>query len=191
MLNDKQFKSAVNTIQKTGEKIDGLIHQAACFAVFHSIKDGQISPAVSLVAAMPKSGRRSNLISWLCLYGNLTYVAGVLKACSHHGAKHKQGTPEREIIAFAQHDSAEANPFWEEFSDAVVVLKPFDFDAALIKLLHQAKIVQAGQSEKYSGLEQSKFLQQARDFIPGDLLQKIDTIKDNGKSKDLIPKQEA
>lgn len=187
MYNAKQFKSAVNTIKKTGAKLDDLIHNAACFAVFHSIKDGQITPAQDLISAMPNSGRRSNLISWLCLYGNLSWVQGKLKSVAHHGNKFKPGTSEREIVAFEQYEIALDNPFWFEFEDAPIQQKPFDFDAKLIALLHQAKIVQAGQSAKFDGLADSKFMQMIRNNLPGEVLTKVDTIKENGKTKDIVP----
>jgi hypothetical protein len=146
-----QFKSNITAIKEKGRDLDNLIHESAVFAVFHSIKDGQITPAIQLVAAMPKSSRRANLISWLALYGNISYNG-------KKGVFYVKQFEHDEAIATEQADNAAENPFWKEFNDAPVDLKPLDFALKLKMLLAAAHKVQTGESKKYSGLEHAELM---------------------------------
>lgn len=183
MMDIKQFKSAVKQIKVTGAKLDQLIHEAGVFAVYHSIKDGQITPAIDLVAAMPRSSRKERLIVWLCDFGAIKYN-------KKDGIKYIKGRFEQtEEAAKVQSDIANQIPFWEygnEENDEAD-LKAMDFQDKLIALLHQAKAAQLGRNPHYSGVSHTDLITKVRDLLPGDVLTKIDTFKDDNKVVNIVP----
>jgi len=153
-----KFQANVARIKRSGQVLDDMIHDAAVFAVYHSVKDGQVTPAIQLVAAMPKSSRRANLISWLAMYGNLTFNAkkGIFYTKQfEHSVENAQ----------EQADIADETPFWEEFADAAVSLKPLDFAQKLKALLHSAQQAKTGESKKYSGLTHAELMAKVEELI--------------------------
>ena len=153
-----QFKSNITSIKEKGRDLDNLIHESAVFAVYHSIKDGQVTPAIQLVAAMPKSSRRNNLISWLALYGNVSYNG-------KKGVFYVKQFEHDEAVATEQAESASDNPFWAEFNDAPVELKPLDFAQKLKALIHSAQQAKTGESKKYSGLTHAELMAKVEELM--------------------------
>jgi hypothetical protein len=128
----KEFSSDLNTLAKLQGKSDELIHNLACNAVFHSVKDGQVTPANNLISKMGRSSRRNDLISWMVTYGNFKYNSKekVIEYCQ----KHKQS----EEAAYLQAEAAFDSPFWDEVKEAKV-LQSIDVLALIKSSVHKVK----------------------------------------------------
>ena len=193
MFNIKEVTHKIKTIGKQSKQVVTLIDETMPSILFHAMKDGQSTPATMLVTSVsPK--HLPAVIEYLCEHGPFSYSKD--KGFQYNKTKAKeypaeQGTEDRETWALIIIDSY---PLFSEYmgkADTIPEEKAFDFDAKLIELLHRAKVAQAGQSTKFTGLAESKYLQMIRNNLPGDVLTKIDTVKDNGKVVDMVPQVEA
>lgn len=73
MLTNEQFKKTVASIKKNGNKLQDSIQDALDFCVFHSVKDGQITPANQLISVLPKVVRKAEIIDYLGQFGNFGF----------------------------------------------------------------------------------------------------------------------
>ena len=193
MITIKETTRKINTIAKHSKDLVTLLDEVMPPVLFHAMKDGQITPAVELVGKV-SAKHRPSVVEYLCEFGPFAYSK--TKGFHYDKAKVKpyageQGTDIRETFVLIEIDTF---PLYSEFNgkaDQVIETAPFDFDAKLIELLHRAKLAQSGNSTKFNGLVDSKYLQMIRNNLPGEVLIKVDTIKDNGKTKDLVPAIEA
>lgn len=66
----------ITTIGKSGQKMDALIHQAACSSLVHASKHGDVTLMSRLVNSMPRSARREALIYWTSQHSPLVWTKG-------------------------------------------------------------------------------------------------------------------
>lgn len=59
-----RLNKAITLVQTTGAKLDALIHTCAVSIVAHVAEHRNTTLISQLIAAMPKSSRRKNLINW-------------------------------------------------------------------------------------------------------------------------------
>lgn len=189
MFTIKELSKKIATITKQSKAVIDLLDEAMPSILYHAMKDGQITPAIDLVGKIAAKHRPA-VVEYLCEFGPFSYTKE--KGFTYNKVKAKdypdvQGSDTRETwVLFTIGDM----PLFSAFNgkaDTIPETKAFDFDAKLIELLHRAKLAQAGQSTKFNGLAESKFLQMIRNNLPGEVLTKIDTVKDNGKTVDLVP----
>jgi hypothetical protein len=108
LYTSKQYAASLNTLAKNQKQADELIHQLACNAIYHSVKDGQVTPANQLLAKLGRSSRKNDLISWIIRYGNFKWNA--TEKTLEHCAKHKH----EELAAHVQAEAAFNSPFYDE-----------------------------------------------------------------------------
>lgn len=115
LLTTKQYASYLNTLAKNQRQADELIHSLACNAIFHSVKDGQVTPANQLLSKLGRSSRKNDLISWIVRYGNFKWNA--TEKVLEHCAKHKHD----EVAAHVQAEAASNSPFYDEVAERKVI----------------------------------------------------------------------
>ncbi len=132
ILTTKQFNGQLNKLANLQKTSDSIIHSLACNAIYHSIKDGQVTPANQLIAKLGKSSRKNDLISWLVSYGNFKYDA--TKKTLEHRLAHKHD----ETAALLQATAAFDSPFYDEVKERKV-LQSIDVLALLKSSVNRVK----------------------------------------------------
>lgn len=137
ILNKTQFKAKCDSLRTAQQKQDELIHLLACNAIYHSIKDGQITPANQLINSMGRSSRKNDVITYLCHFGNLAWND------KDKTIKHKKRHEQNETAALLILDECESQPFWTIVKEQKVKTE-WDMAAALANLVrayrqHHAK----------------------------------------------------
>lgn len=121
ILSAALTEKLIVSIKGRGAKLDADIHQAALSVCAHHAQHGDTTLANRLLAAMPKSGRRNALQSWMLAFdGKLALNDDKATKAEKPLVHSKEGT------AFDQ-AGADATPFWE--FKATEGSKDFDFTA--------------------------------------------------------------
>jgi hypothetical protein len=111
LYTSKQYTSSLNTLAKNQKQADELIHQLSCNAIYHSVKDGQVTPANQLLAKLGRSARKNDLISWIIRYGNFKWNS--TEKVLEHCLKHQHS----ELGAHIQAEAAFDSPFYDEVTE--------------------------------------------------------------------------
>ena len=70
--NITTLSRAIKGLVKTSAKLTTLVDQALLGAVYHAVKDGQITPGVDLVDAVPRS-MKPDVVLYLTKFGPFSY----------------------------------------------------------------------------------------------------------------------
>lgn len=117
------------SIKGRGAKLDADIHQAAVSVLAHHDQHGDTTLANRLLAAMPKSGRRNALQSWMLAFdGKLMLNTDKATKAEKPLVHNKEGAG----LAVSFVADADAMPFWE--FKAVEGTTEFDFNAYITSL---------------------------------------------------------
>lgn len=123
--NKADLIKLIDSIATRGKKLDKDIHQAAVSSLVHAAQHGDITVAVRLTEALPKSGRKNALIAWLTSFGPFALGEGnkLVYKKLEDGQLNVQ--------------AASAEPFWEFAPEPAYV--PFDLKAQIEKLIGKAE----------------------------------------------------
>ena len=149
-----ELNKSIDTLSSLSSQVDSLTHEIACSCVYHSIKDGQITPARDLLKAMGRSSRRNDLITWLTKFGNFTYTNG--KGQELGKLEHKLRYSQSEENAQATFKVISSEPFWKVVTERKP-LEEFDLKKALASIV--GKVTKYQTDEKYKGKVSLKHLE--------------------------------
>lgn len=159
ILTSKQYASKLNTLVKNQKQADELIHALACNAIYHSILNGQVTPANQLISKLGRSSRRNDLISWMVTYGNFKYNN------QQNILEHRMAHKHDEIAAHLQAEAAFNSPFWDEVKERKVI------ESIDVLALTKAAIIKV-KKEMKKAAEEGRTL----DVKHGEALSKLETL---------------
>lgn len=113
--DNKDFTRRVNQFGKVQAATSQEMHELACMAIYHSIKDGQITPANTLISKIGKGSRKNDLISWIQSWGNLTFDSK--EKVFKHKVRHNQDESNATLVMNKAFDE----PFWTVIEEPKVV----------------------------------------------------------------------
>jgi len=142
IIMDMRSKSLaeINTIiaQKVrvvGQEREEAINDLAKIAIWHSLKDGQVTPAIKLYGALNRADNKQGIVSFLSKYGNIGF--GKLKGQEGKGIKHIKHN--EHSIDFANQVYESLPDFWLEFAAAEPVIKDYDIHAAFARIAAEVR----------------------------------------------------
>jgi hypothetical protein len=168
-----ELRAMFEKLRSSGQDRQALINDLAKVAVFHSLKDGQITPARSLHGALGRTDAAKEVVDYLQKYGNLGW--GVLdKASKAKGVifRNKQNIEYTEANKEKNLDIAnkiyESLPdVWEVFISEPRELQDFDFDKALKRLAQEMrKRYTAGKQVLFANPEEEKIAKEILEAVP-------------------------
>lgn len=126
------------------------LNDFAKIAVYHSLKDGQITPAVILHGKLKRTDNREGILNYLQKYGNLGMKkdkdskALVLRFVNKNDCKYSNAEEQAQSLAFAN-DTYETLPeIWEAFPSVEKELKDYNFHARLAAMVKTMRETVAG-----------------------------------------------
>jgi len=134
MLSIKQAVSKINTIKTAGAKLDSLIHEVACSAIYHVNVHGNTEVVNKLLGAMNKSSRKEALTLWLLDHAKLKRVpnSSGLEYSSKRTlwlSRGVEGTPEQ------IQEKAQATPFYDYTKEVAPTTPMFHFDTRITSII--------------------------------------------------------
>jgi hypothetical protein len=151
--------STIRSFGKSSKLHDEVINGLLAVAVFHSIKDGQVTPARELLAACSKS-LKEDVSKYLTKYGNIRYTndKGLVA--------NKERNRERFGLDAANAAFLELPELAEAFPSAPKQYRDMDIVASFKSLIHRAKEVQAaGKSVIAPDDEAARLFEQMETYV--------------------------
>jgi len=159
-MSKEVLNQKIAYIKSMGKRMDTLIHDAACNALYYLNKPEvqDIGFASRLIEAMPKSARRETLKAWFMKYGKVQEKNGVLTFL-----KRKDITIENWESWVAK---GEDNPFWNKAeTTAQQQLIEMDAEEAFISLFKRLA--------KADKLEHQELFSKAWEVMPDSVKDKV------------------
>lgn len=167
------LKKLFDKLNKDGKNRQELINDLAKVAVFHSLKDGQITPARSLFGALGRTDAAREVVNYLQKYGNIGWGT-VEKDSKAKGIvfKNKHNFEYNETNRAANLEKANAMyeslpDVWEVFMSEPKELMDFDFDKAIKRIAHEMrKRYEGGKKVIFATKEEEKIAKEILDAVP-------------------------
>lgn len=139
------LKKLCDKLGKAGQARQTLINDLAKVAIFHSLKDGQITPARALHGALGRTDAAKEVVNYLQKYGNIGWgtleKGGSAKGIvfkNKHKIEYNEANKDKNLAnANAVYESLP--DVWEVFSSEPKELMDFDFDRAIKRIAHEMR----------------------------------------------------
>jgi len=158
-MDQKQFDVAVALVKSTGEKMDGMLHECALFAITQLNEHGNNGAANRLLGALNKSTRKEALYVWFNAFGmckrnnkDNTLDYSSKKKLSYDGSPI---TAQETLIL------ADENPFFDYTKEPKPALS-YDVQQAIKSILSRVNAMQ----NKGKVIEHSDLLEKLRELVP-------------------------
>lgn len=167
------LKKVFTKLTTAGQERQEMLNDLAKVAIWHSIKDGQITPARSLHGALGRTDAAREVVNFLQKHGNIGWGT-VDKASQAKGIifKNKLDIKYTEENKAANLDYAnsvyEALPdVWQQFSNEPRELMDFDFDRAIKRLAGEMRRrIEAGKKIIYADKNEEKIAKEILEAVP-------------------------
>lgn len=164
-LSGKELDSKFASLKKTGQARQELINDLVKVAVYHSVKDGQITPAQKLIGALGRTDAAKEVSHYLQKFGNLGWgtleKGGKAKGIVFKNKHDRKYTAELTVenLAYANEVFDSLPDLWDAFPNEAVELKDYVLAVAFKRILAEArKRSEAGKKVIAENDEEAKIL---------------------------------
>jgi len=128
-------------VKNVGAAREEAINDLAKIAIWHSIKDGQVTPAMKLYGALCRGDNKQGIVAYMAKHGNIGF--GTIKGTKVKGIKHvlhhAAGLNVADSLAFANQVYENLPDFWVEHAAPEPVVKDYDVHAAFMRLASEVR----------------------------------------------------
>lgn len=171
----KELNTLITQVGKKGKEREEVINDLAKIAIWHSIKDGQITPAAKLYGALCRGDNKQGIVAFMAEHGNIAFgklkgekVKGIIYIKHPHNMAEKVECDDKveqikqqslAQLALANNVYENLPDFWEEHAAPEPIIKDYDVHAAFVRLSKEVRArIEAGKQALTKDDKEKKLL---------------------------------